>query len=306
MSIPIPYPRVYVVILNWTRPFCTLASMRSLAESDYPCLQVVVVDNGSADESPTLIRRQFPQAVVIENHRNLGFAGGSNVGISYAMQNGADYVLLLNDDAEVASGMVRALVQVGESDPRMGILGPKIYYYDWPDVIWSAGGSITGDGQPCHLCMDEIDDGALETVRDVDYVTGCVMLVKRGVVERVGALDERFFAYFEETEWCARALRNGYRVVCVPQAKAWHKVPLEYRPTSAKYIYLMTRNRLLYLRCIGASPTEIIAAALDIVRGVVSRQLRVRDAKVDTHPAAVLRGMRDFTLGRFRSPPSRL
>jgi GT2 family glycosyltransferase len=299
----ISYPHVGIVVINWKRPDCTVACLRSLKALDYPSCRIVVVDNGSRDGSPADIRARFRDVTVIENGRNLGFAGGNNVGIDHLLRSGADYVLLLNDDTEVAPDLLRMLVQAAEGDGRIGIVGPKIYYYDQPDVIWSAGGALDRYGQASHLQVDERDDGAAPAVRDVDYVTGCAILVKRSVIERVGALDERFFAYFEEAEWCARARRAGFRVVFVSQARMWHKIEADARPRSRLYQYLMARNRLLYLRCSGAGPWIISRAALGLIRTAASWSLRPRHREMRPLSGALIRGVGHFMIGRFGAPP---
>src|SRR5262249_45016367 len=143
----------------------------------------------------------FPDATVLENGQNLGFAAGNNVGIAQALRIGYDYVLLLNDDTVVASGLIRTLVEGAESDPRVGLVGAKILYAEPPNVIWAGGGTISRLGVSCHRRLDELDAGEDGPVVDVDYVSGCALLVGRRVIEQVGALDERFYMYYEETEW---------------------------------------------------------------------------------------------------------
>ena len=299
-------PRVAVILLNWNQPEFTLACLQSLKRVDYPAYDVVVVDNGSVDGSPAVIREAFPAITLIENSRNLGFAAGNNVGIRYALDHGADYVLLLNNDTEVSPDLLRRLVAVGEADPQIGALGPKIYYYDHAKVIWSAGGAVDRLGRAHHLGENQVDgwesgDGE-GGVQDVAYVTGCAILVKRHVVERLGPLDERFFIYFEETEWCSRIHRAGFRVVYVPQARLWHKIKMEARHASRRYLYLMTRNRLLYLRCTSASRWTLLLAILDILRTASSWTLRSAHQQMRPYRGALLRGIADFLRGQFGEP----
>src|SRR5262245_37473647 len=151
-------PHVAIILLNWNQPEYTLACLRSLGQLEYPNVTVTVVDNGSTDGSPALIRARYPDVTLIENGRNLGFAAGNNVGIDLAMRDGADYVMLLNNDTEVAPDMVDDLIAVAESDSSIGIVGPKILYYDLPDTIWSAGGTIDAYGMPGHVGADQPDD----------------------------------------------------------------------------------------------------------------------------------------------------
>jgi GT2 family glycosyltransferase len=297
-------PRVSIILLNWNQPDFTLACLKSLEQVDYPSFDVIVVDNGSVDGSPAQIRNAYPNVELIENGSNLGFAGGNNVGVRRALDKGADYLLLLNNDTEVAADLLRKLVDVGESDPRIGAVGPKIYYFDPANVIWSGGGAVDGRGQPRHLRENEVDTELDEPLDDVDYVTGCAFMVKRAVVERVGVLDERFFIYFEETEWCSRIKRAGFRIVYVPQARMWHKISMVQRTTSRRYLYLMTRNRLLYLRLSGAGVRAIGLATIDILRTVASWTLKPQHRDMRPFSTALMRGMWHFAVGRYGAPPA--
>ena len=295
--------RVGIVVLNWKKVDDTLACLESLRQLEYPAFEVVVVDNGSADGSPALIRERFEGISLIENSRNLGFAAGNNVGIRHLLRRGVDYVLLLNNDTIVTSELLRVLVDYAEADPEIGILGPKIYYHREANIIWSAGGTLGPTGEPGHLRVGETDDGSPESVRDVDYVTGCAILIKRRVVERIGLLDERFFIYFEEAEWCARARRAGFRVVYVPEARMWHKIEMGERRYSRRYTYLMARNRLLYLRLKGATPWVMCRASLALLRTAVGWSFRPRYREMRTLSSAQVQGLRDFLIGRFGEPP---
>jgi GT2 family glycosyltransferase len=296
-------PRVAVVILNWRRPELTAAGLASLARSDYPAWSAIVVDNGSEDDSVAIVRERFPDATIIENGQNLGFAAGNNLGIAYALAAGFDYVLLLNDDAEVATDLLRILVEVAEGDPQIGMVGPKILYADPPNVIWSAGGAVSKLGEPRHLRVDEVDTGDDDAVVDVDYATGCAILVRRQVVEQVGALEERFYMYFEETEWCARARQAGYRVVYAPRARVWHKITPKARSASPFYHYLMTRNRLLYLQASHTSAWIIALAIVGILKTATMWTIRPQYRQARPFAGALVRGVLDFGRGQYGKPP---
>jgi GT2 family glycosyltransferase len=240
---------VMVIVLNWNGLTDTLDCLTSLREVDYPAYEIVVVDNGSSDGSVPVIHERFPAVTVLENEANLGFTGGNNVGLRYALMQGADHALLLNNDTLVAPDFLRLLVDGVEADPLVGIAGPTIYYHEQSDVIWSAGGAIDWHrGSTRMVGLDERDNGQFGTKpRRVDFVSGCCMLVQRAVLEQVGLLDERFFAYYEETEWCVRAKREGVEIVHVPDAKVWHKISPLIQSDSPIVHYYMTRNRLLFL-----------------------------------------------------------
>jgi GT2 family glycosyltransferase len=183
------------------------------------------VDNASSDGTVETVKEKFPSVKIISNPKNLRFAGGNNVGIEYALQNKSDFVLLLNNDTEVDPNFLSELVRFAENDSRIGIVGPKIFYYYDQKRIWFAGGRVDyWKGWISHIGIREIDHGQYDTAREVDYITGCCMLVKREVVEKIGKLDESYFIYGEDTDWCLRASRADYKLAYVPSSVIWHKV----------------------------------------------------------------------------------
>ena len=298
-------PLVYVIILSWKQRDYTLACLASLSQLEYSRHRIVVVDNGSADGSPVLIEERFPKVILIRNERNLGFCEGNNMGIRHALQHGADYVLLLNSDTEVDPRFLTILVETAEADERIGMAGPMVCYYDDPQRIWSAGGLIEGLAVPRTLRHNQIDDGQDEAVMDLDYVAGCALLVKASVIQHIGLLDARFFAYHEDADWCTRARMAGFRVVYVPQARVWHKVSPGARDHSPHHIYFMTRNRLLFLKKYGGT---FLAIGFVIVNGylrtILSWSLRPEHRHKRPLRAAILRGVCDFLRGRFGPPPA--
>ncbi len=295
-------PPVMIVVLNWNGRADTLACLGSLARLDYLAHGVVVVDNGSTDDSVAAVRASYPQVTLIETGENLGYVGGNNVGLEHARAMRADYALLLNNDTEVAPDFLRLLVEAAEANPATGIVGPTIYYFDRPDVIWSAGGAIDwGRGRTSMIGLDEVDQGQFgHTVRPVDFVTGCALLIKMSVVEQVGMLDPRFFAYYEEAEWCVRASQAGFKILHVPQAKIWHKISPDAREASPQVHYYMTRNRLLLLKLskMGLGPW-LSALLLDYGRTLVSWTLRPKWRSKSRQRRAMLQAIRDYGRRRF-------
>jgi GT2 family glycosyltransferase len=295
-------PRVMLLILTWNGLAETLACLESLRGLEYPDYEVWVVDNGSTDGSPAAIRERFPEVNLIEHGENLGFAGGNNVGLRRALERGVHYVLLLNNDTEVAPDFLSCMVRASESDPTVGIAGPTIYYHGRPELIWSAGGAIDWRrGKTWMVGLNAPDTGQFGTVaRQVDFVTGCALLVKRAVMERVGLLDERFFAYYEEAEWCVRAQQAGFKVVHVPGAKVWHKIPLDGRDSSPAVHYYMTRNRLLFLKATGASWRAwgyVLFA--EYLRTLISWSVKTRWQDKRSHRTAMIRAIADAGRGRW-------
>ncbi|WP_254150878.1 glycosyltransferase family 2 protein [Candidatus Chloroploca mongolica] len=295
-------PRVALLVLCYNGIEDTLACLESLQQLTYPCERytIVVLDNASQDGTPERVQAAFPDVTVIENGANLGFAAGNNVGLRYALDHGYDYALLLNNDTEVAPDFLSILVAAAEASPRAGVVGPTIYYHVDPDLIWSAGGWI--DWQRGIGLMDgtgQRDTGQYPGLRPVDFVTGCALLVKRRVLEQAGLLDERFFMYYEETEWSVRVARAGYGILHVPAAQVWHKIPLDARFDQEYLAYYMTRNRLLFLQAIGARPdTWLHALVLQDLRTYASLWLR---PKWRTRRGRIGMGLGwlDFWRGRF-------
>lgn len=243
-------PRIAIIIVNWNNRTDTLACIEQLKKSQYANQDILLVDNASTDGSADAIAAEMPQITMIRNHKNLGFTGGNNIGMKVAFERGADYAFLLNNDAEIEADVLQLLVEVMETNPEVWATAPMIYYYSQPKVIWSAGGAIDSRlGTAKMLGTDEVDQAQFgSSPYPVDYATGCALMVRRSIVEKFGLLDNRFFMYYEEVEWCGRMQSQGFKVMVIPKAKAWHKIIPAARDESPFVHYLMTRNRLLWLR----------------------------------------------------------
>lgn len=255
-----------IVIVNWNGWRDTLACLASLADLRYAQTHVIVVDNGSTDGSAARLRERAPALHVIETGRNLGFAGGSNVGIHAALERGAAYVWLLNNDTIVDPDALGALVDVMERYPSVGIAGSRITYLDRPDTLWSAGGRFVRPwGWAAHRGEREPDRGRFATLADVAFVTGCSLLVRAGAARAVGPLEEGYFLFWEDVDWCVRARRGGWRVVYVPGSLVRHKLGASLpRDDGLRWRY-EGRNRLLFCRRLrpGALPLMVFGTLLN-------------------------------------------
>ena len=254
------FPKVAIIILNWNGLKDTIECLESVFRIDYQNFEVIVVDNGSIDNSGESIRKLFPQVIIIENGKNLGFAEGNNVGIRHAQKNQADYIWLLNNDVVVDRNALSSMVEFGEKESRIGILGSKIYYYDDPELISFAGATINWKKATSpHIGRGEKDIGQYEYYREVERVNGCSMLVKKEVLENVGLLDEKYFLYVEEVDWCVRAKKKGYNVYYVPSSKVYHKISMSMGENSTHmFAYYNTRNFLYLIRKIFHFPKREI------------------------------------------------
>jgi hypothetical protein len=291
-----------IIILNWNGLADTLECLESLARLDYADYEVVVVDNGSTDRSVETIRARFPHVALIETGENLGFAEGNNVGLRYALDQAADYVLLLNNDTVVDPGLLTALVKVMERDGEIGVASPLVFHYGVLDEIWAAGAVINwADGSTQRLRAGE-RAGKDESICDADFVTGCALLTKREVVEKTGFLDADYYLYYEEVDWCVRAHKQGYRIVCVPQAKIWHKTSRSIGASSPLVSYYMTRNALLLLRKHLAGVQYVLSVGRNLVltaRSVVSTFVKRKHACRRANARAQVLGVWDFVRGHL-------
>lgn len=244
-------PKVSIIILNWNGLDDTTECLESLRRMTYPDYKVIVVDNASSGGDAKVLREGFGDYIhIIENDKNYGFAEGNNIGMRYALDNlDPDYVLLLNNDTRVDPEFLTELVNAAESDPLIGIVAPKVYWYDQPNTVQSAGGTINWwIGATSLIGCGEIDKGQFDHVNNVDWVIGGGLLIKRQVLEKIGLLYQPYFAYFEEAEWCTRCKKAGYRVVYVPSAKLWHKGASTTGRIRGLGLYYMTRNRFLFMK----------------------------------------------------------
>ena len=237
-------PKVCVVVLSWNGRRWLESCLRSVLLTDYSDFQVVVVDNASEDGSADFLRERFPEVEVVVNPCNLGFAGGNNAGIARALDGGARYVVLLNQDTVVQAGWVRALIEVAEGDDRIGILSPFQDDYEGKELD-PVFHNLVRDNTPF---FQDRARGAVAECYEVPTVIGAAMMLRREVVERVGAFDPVYFAYFEEKDLCRRARASGFRLTVVPDSRIghWHG-QIHADQSLAPVDALFLRNRQVYL-----------------------------------------------------------
>ena len=243
---PTTEPKVFIIILNWNGKEDTLACLNSSQQSTYFNQEIVVVDNGSSDDSVEQIKLFYPSVTLLETGQNLGYAEGNNVGIRYALEHHADYILLLNNDTTVARDLLDQLVSAAQQNPDAGVFGATLLYMDKPDTIWFAGAQwntqkLTFD----YPYQDQKLPDRLNTA--TDYACGAALFFRGEVARSIGLLDARFFLVWEESDWCLRATRAGYGCKLVPSAYVWHKVGASFDGESSPLRqYFSYRNRLLW------------------------------------------------------------
>ena len=243
-------PKVTIIVLNWNGAGHTVNCLATVAKTTYPNYDVIVVDNGSSDDSVATICSSFPDIRIIETGHNLGYAGGNNVGIRDALAHGADYLWVLNNDTVVDPECLQRMVQAAESDQSVGMVGPKIYYLDAPQTIWYAGGTVDlKRGLTWHIGKDESDQGQHDASGEAGFITGCSLLVRRQLVEAIGLMDESYFLYFEDVDWSLKARQAGWKLWFEPKAVLYHaEGAQEGRLYSDRFIYYTLRNRLYFMK----------------------------------------------------------
>jgi len=239
-------PRIAVVILNFNGKADTLECLDSLFRSNNILLDIIVVDNGSADDSVNTIKAAYPAITIIENIVNRGFGAGCNQGIKKALERDNEYIALLNNDAIIAPEALYIMASYCASDPRIGAIGPLIYYRDDKTRVWSGGAWVDWVRGSGIIKRDK--RYKKDEPYDVDTLSGCCLMIPRAVISECGFLEEKLFLYWEDTDLCLRIGRSGRRIVCAPSARAWHKVGESIGGSdSIPYIYYNVRNRLYFI-----------------------------------------------------------
>ena len=303
-----------MLVLNWNGAADTVECLHSLAKLEHDGFETVVIDNGSADDSVRIVRERFPAVTLIESGRNLGFAGGNNLGIEYALGRNAKFVLLLNNDTIVAPLLLRRFLEAAEAHPEAGAFAAKVYFYEEPTRLRFAGArwdegraqfSIVGFGQ-------EDEASGTDRIAATPWGSGCAVLIRAEVLREVGLLDERFFLMWEEVDWCSRARAAGHETLLVPQAKVWHKKASSFEPLTRDPLvsYYHLRNRLLWIeRHLGRR--RLLALFRRAIWPQLKRRLRTfasgkGDAGERTVARAELYGVLHYVIRRFGEAPAHI
>jgi hypothetical protein len=253
------YPKVSIIILNWNGLEDTIECLESLKKISYQNYEVIVVDNRFSENDAQELKQRFGNYIfLIENDKNYGFTGGTNIGIKYSLENSQPYYILsLNNDTVVEPQFLDRLVEAVEGDNSIGIAGPKVCYYDDPDRILSLGMMIIMKiGMAYSIGKGKIDSNEISQQYDVDYVDTC-FLIKADVIRKIGIFDESYFCYWEDADYCIRARKAGYKVLCVTESKIWHKKAIKKKTidkisegmrVSASAQYYITRNSFKFMR----------------------------------------------------------
>ncbi len=290
------------IVLSWNGREDTMCCLESLTRIEHPGLRVICVDNGSGDGSPEAVRERFPQVELIEAGANLGYSGGNNLGIRRALEQGANWVVLVNNDATVAPDVIDGFERAARERPRAGILAGKVYFADRPDTIWFAGQRVREllgySGRP--RGYGRSDGARYERVVATGRAVGALMAISREAIDAVGLLDETLFAYVEDVDWALRVRDAGFEVVFAPGARAWHCVSASTggEAASTHTLYYGVRNTVTVLerrRPLGMLGTALRRGA--IVASFAAHALTRSDRRAALD--AVRSGYADARAGRL-------
>lgn len=250
-------PKVFIVILNWNQAQLTLECIESVKKLNAKnCeLRVLVVDNNSSTPFP--LSKDYD---LITNSANLGFAQGNNIGIKYAMENNADYLVLINNDTIVDKKLIKNVIDVMEEDKEIGAISPKIYFAsgfefhkdrykknELGKVIWYAGGKMDWDNiYGSNRGVDEVDKGQYNFSEETDFATGCCMVLRAQTLKEIGLFDEKYFMYLEDVDLSMRIKKKGWKVIYDSSGVVWHKVAQSSGIGSGLNDYFLTRNRMYF------------------------------------------------------------
>jgi GT2 family glycosyltransferase len=348
-------PQITIIILNWNGWIDTIECMESIFQISYPNFSIVLIDNGSTDESVKKIKeycagqieirskffeydpnnkpfdvivqtkdeieqgitnkvseiRPDKKIILIVNDKNDGFAEGNNIGIKYSIKIlNPDYLLLLNNDTVVSPDFLDKLVDFAIKNPRAGMIGPKVLYYDDATLINSAGVKFhwwTGLG--INRGIGRIEQEKYNKTKEVDCLLGCAILIKRSVIEEIGLLDKDFFMMLEETDFCLRAKKKGYKIYYNPEAKVFHKEAASLQKVSGTRLYFLHRNRVLIARKNYSSFIKIVAFPIIMLRGAIAifyyiLKLKPNDARIICkayHDAFLEKNSRNISIDQYSS-----
>lgn len=241
------FPAISIILVNYNGIDDTIECIQSLIKTEYPNFNVIVVDNGEDIEEHKKLHLCYPEIMIIRTENN-GFAAANNIGINKALLSNPEFILLLNNDTIVEKNFFsNIIIHLGKSD--IGIFTPKINYYSNKDIIWSAGGKISKIKADAYRYHFNKPSKLVMKDQYVSFSSACCMLIKSEVFGNVGLFDEKFFLYFEDTDFCKRVTNKGYKILLLPQSIVYHKVSsATNKDDKDKKIYYHFRNRLYFAK----------------------------------------------------------
>jgi len=242
-------PKVFIIILNYNGKGYLTETLSSVFRLDYPNFEVIVVDNNSIDGSLEIAKSRFSKVVFIKNNQNLGFAAGNNIGIKYALERAADYILLLNNDTQVKNDFLILLIKAMEGDKKIGISSPLIFKNNISQV-WFSGGKINWLKMKTLHKKEKLQEDYFGS----DFISGCAMLIKSKVFKKVGLLDKDYFLYWEDVDFSIKTKKAGYKLLVSPRSQIYHFEKSENQKNNKTYwlvisgLLFFKKNTPFYLK----------------------------------------------------------
>lgn len=282
--------KVAIVLINFNGFIDTVECIDSLNDIDYKNYEIIVVDNDSEKDYDLLSAKYSDSNVtVLSSESNLGFSGGNNIGISYARNQGADYILLLNNDTLVENDFLTDMVSTAQQFNNRCVITSKIMYAYDKERIWYAGGKFDFKTSRTSVYgINEIDSEKYNHARKVSFASGCCLLIPVNILDDIGLMDEDYFLYCEDTDYCLRILKAGFEIMYEPKSKIYHKVNASTNKIAGIQTYYLVRNKLFivkkYINPV-YKPLSYIYILLEILKRALTGEYEIK---------SVLDGIRDF------------
>jgi GT2 family glycosyltransferase len=262
-------PKVYIIILNFNSYEDTIECIRSLENISYSNYEIIIVDNNSKDNSVQEINKNCPNYKLLVSKENLGYANGNNMGIKFALEQGAEYVCILNNDVIVEPNFLESIIETFNTDDTIGMVGPCVCEYSDRNVIQAMGAYINlyrglAMGQYERQHYNQIEKKRI----DVDYIGGACFIVKAKVIRDIGLIPENYFLFYEETEFCLRARKFGYKLICIHDSKVYHKRSATISKYSGLSYYFLNKNRIIFMRRNANIIQKMVFAPYVILEGI--------------------------------------
>ena len=275
--------KVSIILVNYNGLKDTISCVESLQGISYQNYEIIIVDNGSENDY-RLLKDVYSgtNIKILSTNNNIGFSGGNNVGIKYALESKSDYILLLNNDTVVESDFLTSMVQTAEKNNDEVVVTCKIMYESRRDIVWYAGGSFSKiTSRTVSYGINKIDD-EFSSVKHVTFASGCCMLIPCYVVRVVGLMDEKYFLYCEDTDYCLRIIRSGYKIIFEPKSKIYHKVSASANRLPGIQTYYLVRNKLYIIKKYVDIKFRLLAYGyllIEIIKRLMTREYDYISAK---------------------------
>lgn len=265
-------PLVYLLILNYRGYEDTCECIQSVLAIEYMNYRLLVIDNNSEDGSYEKLKKKFTDIEIIQTEKNSGYAGGNNVGIEYALEQGAEYIAILNNDVCVEKHFLNIIIQEMEDNRNIAISGPAVCEWN-SDIVQSAGAMVNLYNAEVELLYSGINYSGMQKEKIIcDYVSGACLMVRASLINEIGKMPEMYFLFYEETDWCLQAAKKGYEVCCIPSVRIWHKESASVSKVSNLKQYYMDRNRVIFERR-NAGKLQFVVFCIYIILQTIYRKV---------------------------------